>query len=66
MPRGRSPGPPMRELRFRIPEEMFARIQLILMDTMTEKMEYGKLSTIGQRLFREWLERVAQTGDPNA
>ena len=43
-----------------LPEDLFARVELLLLNPITGKMKYGDFSRLIEQLLREWLDKQIQ------
>lgn len=51
-------------LALRIPEPLLLEVKTLLLDPKTGRVKYGAMSSLVERLFREWLREV-RAGERN-
>lgn len=46
-----------------VPEDVAAKVDLLLLDTLRDKVEYGARSELVTQLLREWVAKQQRNGD---
>ena len=57
---------PGEEVLITVPTSVMTRVRLVLMDPFTQKLQYGALGELTTRLYKQWLEDIAQSQQATA